>query len=98
MADVNQIKDDIVDAVRDALDRAGDDAGSIARTARKAVGKATHRFVDVAEDFADEASARGRKAYKYASKEVTDHPIATAAILTGVAAAVLGLALLSRRR
>jgi len=80
------------DAVRGVLE----DVAQFGGRARKALDDAGHRAGEFATDFADEAVVRGRKAAKYAVREVKEHPVTTIAI--GAAVGVLVAAILMRKR
>ena len=64
--------------------------------ARRALDEAVHKAGELASDFADEATAGGRRAARVVVREVKEHPMATLAV--GAAVGVLITALLLRRR
>jgi ElaB/YqjD/DUF883 family membrane-anchored ribosome-binding protein len=76
------------DAVRGVLE----DVAQFGGRARKALDETAHR----AGEFAHDVAVRGRKAAKYAVREVKEHPVTTIAI--GAAVGVLVAAILMRKR
>lgn len=83
---------DDVDDVRDALRRVGEDVAALSEKARRAGQRAT----EVVSDFAEEASERGRRAARFAVREIKEHPVTTLAV--GAAVGVLVAAILMRPR
>jgi len=80
------------DAVRGVLE----DVAQFGGRARKALDETAHRAGELAHDVADEAVVRGRKAAKYAVREVKEHPVTTIAI--GAAVGVLVAAIIMRAK
>ncbi|HEV7693378.1 MAG TPA: hypothetical protein VGO52_21260 [Hyphomonadaceae bacterium] len=80
------------DAVRGVLE----DVAQFGGRARKALDETARHAGELAHDVADEAVVRGRKAAKYAVREVKEHPVTTIAI--GAAVGVLVAAILMRKR
>ncbi len=78
--------------VKDVLE----DVASLSNRARRALDETAHKAGEFASDVADEAVTRGRKAAKYAVREVKEHPMATIAI--GAAVGVLVAAIIMRKR
>jgi ElaB/YqjD/DUF883 family membrane-anchored ribosome-binding protein len=78
------------EAVRGVLE----DVAAFGGRARKALDETAHRAGEFASDIADEAVVRGRKAAKYAVREVKEHPVTTIAI--GAAVGVLAAAIIMR--
>jgi ElaB/YqjD/DUF883 family membrane-anchored ribosome-binding protein len=91
MTDTSKFQDEI-DGMRSALRRASEEVAALSVRARKAGQQAS---AAVAE-FADEAGAQGRKAARYAVREVREHP--GVALAVGAAIGLVVTALLMRRR
>lgn len=91
MAEAPKFQDEI-EGMRSALRRASEEVIALSERAKKAGQHAT----SVVADFADEAGARGRKAAKYAVREVREHP--GAALAVGAAIGLIVTALIMRRR
>ena len=64
--------------------------------ARRALDETAQKAGEFVSDFADEAVDRGRKAARYAVREVKEHPVTTLAV--GAAVGVLIAAILMRKR
>jgi ElaB/YqjD/DUF883 family membrane-anchored ribosome-binding protein len=62
--------------------------------ARRAFEESAHRAGEFAADVADSATRGGRKAAKFVSREVKDHPIRTLAIGAAVGAVVAAVLML----
>jgi ElaB/YqjD/DUF883 family membrane-anchored ribosome-binding protein len=73
-----------------------EDVAEFSGRARRVLDDTAHRAGELATDIGDEVVTRGRKAAKYAVREVKEHPMATIAI--GAAVGVLVAAILMRKR
>lgn len=73
-----------------------EDVAEFSGRARRMLDESAHKAGDIASDLADEAVTRGRRAAKYAVREVKEHPMATIAI--GAAVGVLVAAIIMRKR
>ena len=97
MADtlIREIADDMNDAVKRALHRLTAEAHDLSRDARRAVGRTGRTASHIADDFAHETSAQGRRAARYAVREIRDHPVRTIAL--GAVLGILATLLVARR-
>ncbi len=73
-----------------------EDVAEFSGRARRVLDDTAHKAGELVSDVADEAVTRGRRAAKYAVREVKEHPMATIAI--GAAVGVLVAAILMRKR
>ena len=89
---VREIADDINNAVQRALHRMTTEAHALSRDARRAAMRGGDAAVNAADAFAQDTATRGRRAVRFASRELRDHPMSTlaaGAVLGAIAAFVL---------
>ena len=84
------------EGVRNVIDRLSEDVAQVSGKARRALDDTAHKATEFVSDFADEAAVRGKKAARYAVREVREHPVTTLAV--GAAVGVLIAAILMRKR
>ncbi len=78
-------------------ERVAEDMSDFSEKARRAFGEGASRAGEFASDVADGAVRGGRKAVKFVSREVKEHPLRTLAIGAAVGAVVAAVIMLRNR-